>query len=133
MQHSPSSSRSSASEPLIRIRGLTTRIGGAALHRDLDLDVRAGEVLAVVGASGSGKSVLLRAIVGLFPIAAGKITVFGRDLAALNEHDGRQVEARWGVLFEYGALFSSLTVAENIAVPLREQLDLPPRLRDEIC
>lgn len=133
MRHSPSSSPSSTSEPLIRIRGLTTAIGDTVLHRNLDLDVRAGEVLAVVGASGSGKSVLLRAIVGLFPIEGGKITVFGQDLATLNPEERRQVEARWGVLFQDGALFSSLTVAENIAVPLREQLDLPPRLRDEIC
>ena len=118
---------------MIRIRGLSTRIGGRELHHDLDLEVRAGEVLAVVGASGSGKSVLLRTIIGLASPAAGSIEVFGRDLARLDEAGRRAVEARWGVLFQDGALFSSLSVAENIAVPLKEQLDLPRRLRREIC
>jgi len=118
---------------VIRIRGLRTRIGGAVLHDKLDLDVRAGEVLGVVGASGSGKSMLLRTIVGLYRQEAGTIEVFGQDRATLDEAARRRIEARWGVLFQDGALFSSLTVAENIAVPLKEQLDLPPRLMDEIC
>ncbi|HEX6840127.1 MAG TPA: ABC transporter ATP-binding protein [Stellaceae bacterium] len=136
MPRSRSSSRSSisdpAQEPIIRVRGLLTRVGGRVLHDALDLDVRRGEVLGVVGASGSGKSVLLRTIVGLQRPTAGTIEVFGEDLQAQSEARLRQIEARWGVLFQDGALFSSMTVAENIAVPLKEQLALHAPLIDEI-
>src|SRR5690242_9435289 len=118
MPRSRSSSRSSTSdrapEPIIRVRGLVTRLGGLVLHDDLDLDVRRGEVLGVVGGSGSGKSVLLRTIVGLQRPTSGAIEVFGEDLQAQSEARRRQIEARWGVLFQDGALFSSMTVAENI-------------------
>jgi len=115
------------------VRGLTTRIGGAVLHENLDVDVFAGEVLAVVGASGSGKSVLLRTLIGLIRPVAGSIAAFGQDLAGLDAAKFHAIEARWGVLFQDGALFSSLTVAENIAVPLKEQLDLPHALTMEIA
>jgi phospholipid/cholesterol/gamma-HCH transport system ATP-binding protein len=117
---------------MVRVRGLTTRIGGKVLHDDIDLDVRAGEVMGVVGASGSGKSVLLRTIIGLSDAEAGTIEIFGRERRALDEAGLRALESRWGVLFQDGALFSSLTVAQNIAVPLEEQLTLPAALREEI-
>jgi phospholipid/cholesterol/gamma-HCH transport system ATP-binding protein len=137
MPPSPSSSRSSASEgrgaPVVRVRGLETRIGGRVIHHDLDLDLFAGEVLGVVGASGAGKSVLLRTIVGLTTPTAGSIEVFGQEVSARGGSASRRIEALWGVLFQDGALFSSLTVAENIQVPLRENLNLPPSLMDEIC
>lgn len=129
-----SSSPSSTSEPpLLRVRGLATRIGGKLLLQGVDLDLYAGEVLGVVGASGSGKSVLLRTIVGLIPPAAGSIAVFGKNLADLSAASFRAIEARWGVLFQDGALFSSLTVAENIAVPLKERLDMPEYLMAEVA
>ncbi len=129
-----SSSPSSTSEPpLLRVRGLATRIGGKLLLKGVDFDLRAGEVLTVVGASGSGKSVLLRTIVGLIPPAAGSIEAFGKNLGILDAASFRAIEARWGVLFQDGALFSSLTVAENIAVPLKERLDLPKPLMAEIA
>jgi phospholipid/cholesterol/gamma-HCH transport system ATP-binding protein len=115
------------------VRGLTTRIGGVELHHELDVDVFAGEVLAVVGASGSGKSVLLRTILGLNRPTAGSIMAFGQNLADLDTAKFHAIEARWGVLFQDGALFSSLTVAENIEVPLKEQLDLPKHLMAEIA
>jgi phospholipid/cholesterol/gamma-HCH transport system ATP-binding protein len=139
MPPSRSSSPSSASEPaaggapIIRVRGLVTRLGGRTIHDGLDLDVREGEVLGVVGGSGAGKSVLLRTIVGLMRPASGRIDVFGQELKALDEAALRRVEARWGVLFQDGALFSSLTVAENIAVPLNEHLELPRRVVEEIA
>jgi len=114
------------------VRGLLTRLDGRVLHEDLDLDVRRGEVLGVVGGSGSGKSVLLRTIVGLQRPSSGAIEVFGEDVQAQSEGRRRQIEARWGVLFQDGALFSSMTVAENVAVPLKEQLALPAPLIDEI-
>jgi phospholipid/cholesterol/gamma-HCH transport system ATP-binding protein len=117
---------------MIRVRGLTTRIGGKVLHDHIDLDVQAGEVMGVVGASGSGKSVLLRTIIGLIEADAGTVEIFGRELGALEESGVRALEARWGVLFQDGALFSSLTVAQNIAVPLREQLTLPEDLLDQV-
>src|SRR5215469_15008915 len=133
MPLSRSSSSASTSEgPMIRVRGLTTRIGGKVLHDHVDLDVRAGEVMGVVGASGSGKSVLLRTIIGLFAPVGGTVEIFGRELRGLDEAGLRAVEARWGVLFQDGALFSSLTVAQNIAVPLKEQLKLPDGLLDEV-
>jgi len=115
------------------VRGLETRIGGKVLHKHLDFDLRAGELLAVVGASGSGKSVLLRAILGLVRPTGGSIEAFGQDLQSLDAAASRAVEARWGVLFQDGALFSSLTVAENVEVPLKERLDLPKPLMDEIA
>src|SRR5713101_446146 len=137
MPRSRSSSRSSISDradgPIIRVRGLVTRLGGRVLHDQLDLDVRRGEVLGVVGGSGSGKSVLLRTIIGLMRPAAGTIEVFGEDLQTQSEQRRRQIEARWGVLFQDGALFSSMTVAQNIAVPLHEQLALRAPLIDEIA
>src|SRR5580692_11321460 len=126
MRLSPSSSPNSTSDAppsgaiVLRVEGLTTRIGGAVLHKDLALDLRSGEVLAVVGASGSGKSVLLRTLLGLIRPAAGRIEAFGQDLATLDAAGMRRLERRWGVLFQDGALFSSLTVAENVAVPLKE-------------
>ena len=133
MPLSPSSSSASASDgPVIRISGLVTRLGGRVLHEDIHLDVRHGEVMAVVGGSGSGKSVLLRSIVGLMEPAAGRIEVLGENVRALDDDRLHALEARWGVLFQDGALFSSLTVAQNIAVPLREHLGLDPELINEI-
>lgn len=118
---------------VVRVRGLTTRIGGHLLLRDVAFDLFPGEVLGVVGASGSGKSVLLRTIIGLVPAAAGTIEIFGEDLIRPGTTDLRRFSVRWGVLFQDGALFSSLTVAENVMVPMREQLDLSPRLMREIA
>ena len=133
MPSSPSSFPGSTSEPVLRLRGVTTRVGGRVLHHDIDLELHAREVLGVVGPSGAGKSVLLKTIVGIIPSAAGAIEAFGHDLCRTSERDFALMEARWGVMFQDGALFSSLTVAENIAVPLKERLDLPKHLLDEIC
>ncbi len=119
-------------EPVIRVRGLTNRFGSHEVHRDLDLDLYRGEVLGVVGGSGTGKSVLLRSIIGLIRPAAGTIEVLGQDLARLPEAERQAIERRFGVLFQDGALFSAMTVAENVAVPLREQFRLPPALMQEI-
>jgi len=115
------------------VRGLTTRLGGRTLHEALDLDVYPGEVIGIVGGSGSGKSVLLRTIIGLMRPEAGAIEVFGQDLRDPSEATMRAVEARWGVLFQDGALFSSLTVAQNIAVPLKEHLALGAALSREVA
>ncbi len=122
-----------APTPIIQVRGLVTRIGRQTIHDGLDLSVRRGEVLGVVGASGSGKSVLLRAIVGLQPPTDGEIRVFDKSLNRIRAPERRQIEERWGVLFQDGALFSSLTVAQNVEVPLREHLMLPVDLMEAIA
>lgn len=119
--------------PVIRIRGLETRFGAQVVHHNLDLDVMRGEVLGVVGGSGTGKSVLLRTIVGLIKPRSGKIEVFGQEMAQLDQMGRRAVESRWGVLFQDGALFSSLTVAQNIEVPLAEYTDLSADTMDRLA
>ena len=122
-----------AGETVISVHGLTTKLGGKLIHDQVDLDVTRGEVIAVVGGSGSGKSVLLRSIVGLMRPAAGSIEVFGEDVLAMDENAMRGLQRRWGVLFQDGALFSSQTVAENVQVPLREFTDVPQQLMNEIA
>jgi phospholipid/cholesterol/gamma-HCH transport system ATP-binding protein len=116
----------------IRVRGLVTRFGPTVVHDGLDLDVRAGEVIGIVGGSGTGKSVLMRIIVGLMRPAAGRIEVFGEDIHGIPEEHFRLLQGRIGVLFQNGALFSSLTVAENVQVALREQFELDPALLGEL-
>jgi phospholipid/cholesterol/gamma-HCH transport system ATP-binding protein len=118
---------------VIRIRGLVTGFGRKVIHDHLDLDVRRGEVLGVVGGSGSGKSVLLRAIIGLIAPREGTIEVLGRAIGAVEGSRMRRLEMRWGVLFQEGALFSSQTVAQNIQVPLREYTRMSQALMDEIA
>jgi len=119
-------------QPVIRIRGLVTRIGRQVLHEGLDLDVMPGEVLGIVGGSGTGKSVLLKTILGLIRPAAGSIEIFGRETAGLPDNRRIELDRRLGVLFQDGALFSSLTVAENVEIPMREHTDLPTRLCRDI-
>jgi phospholipid/cholesterol/gamma-HCH transport system ATP-binding protein len=118
--------------PVITVRGLQNRFGAQVVHDGLDLDVLPGEVLGVVGGSGTGKSVLLRTIVGLNRPAKGTITVLGHDTRTLNERGWHELERQWGVLFQGGALFSSLTVAQNIQVPMREHTRLSPALMAEL-
>jgi len=120
-------------EPIIRVQNLVNRFGSETVHEGLELDVFRGEVLGVVGASGSGKSVLLRTIIGLNRPAAGSVEVFGNSILTMSDTDHREIEKRWGVLFQDGALFSSLTVAQNIEVPLKEYYAMPLRLMDEIA
>jgi phospholipid/cholesterol/gamma-HCH transport system ATP-binding protein len=127
------SDRSAQGEPVIRVRGLVNRFGSQAIHDGLDLDVARGEVLGVVGSSGSGKSVLLHTIIGLNKPVAGSVEVFGHDVLHMADRELRALEKRWGVLFQDGALFSSLTVAENIKFALRESLDMSEELMDEIA
>ena len=105
---------------VIRIRDLRNGFGDQIVHDGLDLDVRRGEILGVVGGSGTGKSVLMRSIIGLQTPQAGDITVFGENIVGLDETENTALRKRWGVLFQGGALFSTLTVAENVEVPLRE-------------
>lgn len=107
-------------DPIIQVRDLENSFGSHVVHEHLNLDLYSGEIVGVVGGSGTGKSVLLRSILGLRPPTSGQVTVFGQNLAQLNSDERSLVERRFGVLFQQGALFSSLTVIENIAVPLIE-------------
>ena len=117
-------------EPVVRVSGLRTRFGTQVVHDGIDLEVDRGEVFGIVGGSGAGKSVLLRCILGLMTPERGEIDVLGQDIGRLSERERYDLQARLGVLFQDGALFSSLTVAENIQTPLRERLRLPePLLR----
>lgn len=120
-------------EPVIRVRGLVTRFGKQVIHDGLDLDVRRGEVLGVVGGSGTGKSVLMKEILGLIRPADGRIEMLGHDTATLSDDERVALKARTGVLFQDGALFSSLSVAENVMVPLKEHTDLPRPLIKELA
>ncbi len=122
-----------AGDPVIRVTGLTTQFGRHVVHENLDFAVRRGEVMGLVGGSGSGKSVLLRCIVGLLRPTAGRIEILGRAVEGPGDPDLRALQRHWGMLFQDGALFSSLTVAQNIEVPLAEHSDLPARLRREIA
>jgi phospholipid/cholesterol/gamma-HCH transport system ATP-binding protein len=117
-----------APEIVIRVRGLVTKFGAQVVHSGIDLDVRRGEILGVVGPSGTGKSVLLREIVCLDQPTDGHIEVLGQDLWAMSDHDRQPTERRWGVMFQEGALFSTLSLRDNVAVPLREHTNLPPDL-----
>lgn len=121
-------------QPVIKVRGLENRFGDQIVHQDLNLDVRKGEVLGVVGGSGTGKSVLMRSIVGLHTPNAGEIEVFGEPMVGRDEDEAKHVRRRWGVLFQGGALFSTLTVAENVQVPIREYFGhIEEQLLDEIA
>jgi phospholipid/cholesterol/gamma-HCH transport system ATP-binding protein len=120
--------------PVIRVRGLRNSFGDQVVHDDLDLDVFKGEILGVVGGSGTGKSVLMRSIIGLQTPDAGEIDVFGEPMIDRDEAESIELRKRWGVLFQGGALFSTLTVAENVQVPLREFYpDLSQQLLNEIA
>ena len=121
-------------EPIIRVRGLVNRFGEQLVHDGIDLDVHPGEIIGVVGGSGSGKSVLMRSIIGLRRPDEGQIEVLGVDARSEDPEDRLQIERNTGVLFQDGALFSSLTVGENVQVPLKEHHpDLPDSLRYELA
>ncbi len=118
----------------IRVRGIVNRFGSQTVHDGVDLDVMSGEILGVVGGSGTGKSVLMRSIIGLKRPDEGEVEIFGESMVDKDERDALDVRRRWGVLFQGGALFSTLTVAENVQVPLREYYpNLDQTLLDEIA
>ena len=118
---------------VIRIRGLVNQFGAQVVHDGLDLDVMRGEVLALVGGSGTGKSVLMRTILGLNRPRAGKIELLGADISRMGTDARMATQTRCGVLFQDGALFSSLSVTENVQVPMREHLRLDQALMDELA
>ena len=122
-----------SNEAVIQVRDVVVGFGKTVVLDHIDLDVYRGEVLGFVGGSGAGKSVLMRTIIGLLPKREGRIEVLGVDLSQASEDERSAIERRWGVLFQQGALFSSLTVRQNIQFPIREYLKVSDRLLDEIA
>jgi phospholipid/cholesterol/gamma-HCH transport system ATP-binding protein len=118
---------------VIEVRDVVVGFGSHIVLDHVDLDVYCGEILGFVGGSGAGKSVLMRAIIGLLPKREGAIKIFGTDMAAASDLERQAIERRWGILFQQGALFSSLTVMENLQFPVREYLDLSQDLLDELA
>ena len=117
----------------IRVRGLKTAYGTHVVHEHLDLDVRRGEVIGIIGPSGCGKSVLLRAITGLKEPSAGAVQVFDQDVIHLQSRDIAALQRLWGIMFQDGALFSNLTVRENVMVPMKEHTDLSLPLMKQLA
>lgn len=122
-----------AQDVIVSVSGLVVGFGSKIILDHLDLDVRRGEILGFIGPSGSGKSVLTRAILGLVPVRSGTISVFGQALTGLNLLELQALERRFGVLFQQGALFSALTVKQNIQLPMREYLGLSQNLMDQLA
>jgi phospholipid/cholesterol/gamma-HCH transport system ATP-binding protein len=118
---------------VVEVRGLANSFGRQVVHRNLDMTVEAGEVFGIVGGSGSGKSVLLRTILGLQLPRAGTVSINGRDITRMSSRELRSVKVGYGVTFQEGALFSALTVLQNIQLPMIEHLHLPPRMLDELA
>lgn len=133
MAQEPVKANGKGKDVIIEVRDVVVGFGTHTVLNHLDLDVYRGEILGFVGGSGAGKSVLMRTIVGLLPKRSGQIKVLGVDLGEASDLDRRAIERRWGVLFQGGALFSSLTVRENVQFPMREYLKLPQRLMDEMA
>ena len=124
---------SETSELVLSVQDLTVGFGPKLVLDRLNLDVRRGEILGFVGASGTGKSVLMRTVLRLLPRRSGTIRILGADYDQLSDNERTAMDMRLGVLFQHGALFSSLTVKENIQLPMREYLDLPQKLMDELA
>ncbi|MEM9999269.1 MAG: ABC transporter ATP-binding protein [Pseudomonadota bacterium] len=120
-------------DPILSVRDIHVQFGDNVILQDLDLDVLPREILGFVGASGTGKSVLMRAILGLTPKQNGSVSIFGQSLEKMSEEERIAIDMRLGVLFQHGALFSSLTVLENVQVPMREYLQISKKLRDELA
>lgn len=119
--------------PIISIKNLVTKFGTHTIHDHLSLDIFRGEIFGVVGGSGSGKSVLLNTMLGLLPLRQGKITVLGKDIESLEKITNLHLQSHWGVLFQGGALFSSLTVGENIQLPMKDMENMPDDLAREMA
>ncbi|HNQ04256.1 MAG TPA: ATP-binding cassette domain-containing protein [Thiobacillaceae bacterium] len=118
--------------PILQAEGIRTHLGGRWLHDGVDFSLNPGEVVALIGGSGTGKTVLLRECIGLLRPTAGTVRILGEDIWRLSGRELDRVRRRFGMLFQEGALFSSLSVAQNVAVPLREHSALPRGLRDEV-
>jgi phospholipid/cholesterol/gamma-HCH transport system ATP-binding protein len=120
-------------DDVVRVQDLTVGFGRNVVLNNLSLEIKPGEILGLVGGSGSGKTVLLRTIIGLIAKRSGSIKIRGKQLDLLDDEERQKVERCWGILFQQGALFSSLTVKENVQFPMRENLKLPVEVMDKIA
>lgn len=121
------------SEPVIEIKGLKNFLGGQWVHSDVNLTVEKGEILAIIGGSGSGKTTILRSLLMLLKPTAGSIKIFGQDISQLDAEQSFKLRRRWGMLFQHSALFSSMNVLENVMFPMHEFTDLEPELMHELA
>jgi phospholipid/cholesterol/gamma-HCH transport system ATP-binding protein len=133
LDSAPAHDPSAHDDPIIEVRNVTTKFGSQTVHDNISLEVRRGEILALVGGSGSGKTTLLREILGLQAVSSGTIHLFGVEVVSADDVQVNEVKRRIGVLFQRGALFGSLTVLENVGLPLREHTKLQSTLIDEIA
>lgn len=120
-------------DPVIEIRGLKNYLGGQWVHQDINLTVNRGEILAIIGGSGSGKTTILRSLLMLLKPTAGEIKVFGEDILTIDEHQAFLLRRRWGMLFQHSALFSAMTVLENVMFPMKEFTRLDPAFMEELA
>lgn len=121
------------SDPVIEIKGMKNFLGGQWVHSDINLTVERGEILAIIGGSGSGKTTILRSLLMLLQPTAGDIKIFGQDISRLDAHQAFMLRRRWGMLFQHSALFSSMTVLENVMFPMREFAPLEPEFMQELA
>jgi phospholipid/cholesterol/gamma-HCH transport system ATP-binding protein len=121
------------SEPVIDIQGMSNCLGGQWVHRDINLSVKRGEILAIIGGSGSGKTTVLRCLLMLLTPTAGSVKVFGHDLSQLDAHEAFLIRRRWGMLFQHSALFSAMTVLDNVMFPMREFTHLSSALMQQLA
>jgi phospholipid/cholesterol/gamma-HCH transport system ATP-binding protein len=120
-------------EPVIEIKGMKNFLGNRWVHSDVNLTVQKGEILAIIGGSGSGKTTILRSLLMLLQPTAGSVKVFGKDVLSLDEHQAFILRRRWGMLFQHSALFSAMTVLENVMFPMQEFTQLEPQLMHELA
>ncbi|HZF26076.1 MAG TPA: ATP-binding cassette domain-containing protein [Steroidobacteraceae bacterium] len=121
------------SQPVIEVSGIVNRFGAQVVHAGLDMQVLEGEVFGIVGGSGSGKSVLLRTILGLQRPRAGRVVLYGHDINSLSESELREVKRHYGVTFQHGALFTSLNITQNVQMPMTEFFDLEDEALDALA
>lgn len=121
------------SEPVIEIKGMKNFLGGQWVHTDVNLTVEKGEILAIIGGSGSGKTTILRSLLMLLKPTDGSIKVFGEDVYSLDAHEAFMLRRRWGMLFQHSALFSAMTVLENVMFPMQEFTNLEPEFMQELA
>ncbi|USQ14871.1 ATP-binding cassette domain-containing protein [Legionella lytica] len=121
------------SDPVIEIKGMKNFLGGQWVHRDINLTVNQGEILAIIGGSGSGKTTILRSLLMLLKPTAGDIKIFGQDISSLDAHQSFMLRRRWGMLFQHSALFASMNVLENVMFPMHEFAELDPEFMQELA
>ncbi|WP_419419277.1 ABC transporter ATP-binding protein [Legionella sp. D16C41] len=120
-------------QPVIEIEGLKNYLGGQWVHSDVNLTVQQGEILAIIGGSGSGKTTILRSLLMLLKPTAGSLKIFGQDLATLSAYEAFKIRQRWGMLFQHSALFSAITVLENVMFPMKEFTSLDVNFMEELA